>query len=165
IGREEVGVQQYECPKCATGGAEPIRPVDDEIDLATYPGGDELVDRGVDGRVLATDTRTSHESCEVEVPRREGERGCHGGQYVHGERDDEQLLAAEPVGELTEEQGTEAGSDDVDRGRRADLAGAELDSTPILGEAGGDAADHRDFETVENPHAAQADDADRKSAA
>ena len=38
---------------------------------------------------------------------------------VHAERDHEQLLAAEPVGEPAEEQRAQAGAGDVDRGAEA----------------------------------------------
>ena len=60
-----------------------------------------------------------------EVPRgvhREGRE--HGGDRVDAERDQEQLLPAEPVGELAEEQGADARAGDVRRSGDADLEAA-----------------------------------------
>ena len=57
-----------------------------------------------------------------EVPRGvHRERRQHGGDRVDAERDQEQLLPAEPVGELAEEQGADAGAGDVDGAGEADV--------------------------------------------
>jgi hypothetical protein len=52
---EEVLVEQDHRQDRAAGGAQPERPVDDQIDPTADPGRDELVDGGVDGGVLAPD--------------------------------------------------------------------------------------------------------------
>src|SRR5699024_8224682 len=48
--------------------------------------------------------------------------------------------------------------EDVDRAGGADVGGAHLDAAAVFGQACGDVADHRDFETVEDPYAAETDD-------
>ncbi len=52
-----------------------------------------------------------------------GGRDCRG--EVDGERDREEPLPAEAVGELAEDEGADAGAGHVDRGSRADRARAE----------------------------------------
>src|SRR5699024_5223891 len=116
--------------------------------------GDEFVDRGVDRRVLAADTGTGEEPGEEEVPGCERECRRHSGDQVETQGDDEQLLPAEPVGELAEEERPQAGADDVDRPGQADLCRADVQTGPVLGEPGSDTADHRDLETVEDPDTA-----------
>jgi hypothetical protein len=122
------------------------------------PRRDEFVDRGIDCCVLATNTGPGEEACDEEVPRREGERGRDGGYQVDREREYEELLAPEPVGELAEEQGAQACASDVDGGGDADLGGTEFDAAAVLGQARCDIADHCDFEAVEDPDAAQSND-------
>ena len=57
-----------------------------------------------------------------------GERGGDRGDEVDRERDHEQLLAADAVGQVAEEQRAQTGAGDVDRGGAADLALGELDA-------------------------------------
>ena len=50
------------------------------------------------------------------------------GDQVDAERDREQLLAAEPVGQVAEDQGPEDRADEVGRPEQPDLAGREVPS-------------------------------------
>ena len=104
------------------------------------------------------DTGPGEEPGEVEVPGSERERGRHRGDDVDEQGQQEQLLAAEAVGELTEEQRTQARSGDVDRCGDPDLAGVELDAAALFDQPRGHRADHRDLEAVEDPDGAQPDD-------
>src|SRR5829696_458719 len=76
----------------------------------------------VDGRVLPADAGPGEEPAGVEPERVHRERGQHRRHQVQDEGDDEQLLAAEPVGQVAEEQRPQAGPEDVDGGGQADLA-------------------------------------------
>src|SRR5699024_2626015 len=119
---------------------------------------DEFVDRGVDRRILSADAGTGEEADEEEVPGGEGERCGHRGHQVEDQSDDEQLAAPEAVGELAEDDRADAGTEDVDRAGGADVGGTHLDAAAVFGQACGDVADHRDFEAVEDPYAAETDD-------
>ena len=135
VGGEQRGVEQDDRGERAAGGPDPVAAVDDQVDAPAHAGGDQLVDRRVDRRVLAADAGAGEESCRVEVPGGEGEGGRHGGGDVDAERDQEELLAPEAVGELAEEERAEAGAADVEGGGGADLAGVEGDAAAVFGEA------------------------------
>jgi hypothetical protein len=157
IDREEAGVEQRERQRGARGGPEPVGPIDGEIDPPARPGGDELVDGRVDRRVLAADSQAGE---RPEDPERRGaprERGRDRRDEVHGERDDEELLAPEAIGEIAEADRSDRGADDVARAAEGDLEGAEPQRLLVL-QAARDGADDRDLDAVENPHGAQAED-------
>ena len=141
----------------AGGGAEPEGAVDREVDPAARARGDQLVDRGVDRRVLAADAQAGEEAEDPEGGGAPRERGRDRGDQVDGERDHEQLLAPEAVGELAEEERPDGGAGDVARAAEGDLEGAEPERLLVL-QAAGDRADDRDLEAVEDPDGAQPDD-------
>ena len=155
--RQEAGVEQENRRRRAERGADPVGAVDDQVDATANARGDQLVDRGVDRGILAADPGAGEEPSGVEVPGAEGARGRGGGEDVDGERDQEQLLASEAVGQLAEDERPDAGAGDVDRRRRPDLAGRQLDPAALLGQTGGDRPDDRHLETVEDPDGAQPD--------
>ena len=76
---------------------------------------------------------------------------------VDRQRHHEELLAAEPVGEVAEEQRAQAGAGDVDAGRDTDLALGDRDAAALLGQPAGDRADDRHLEPVEDPDGAEPD--------
>ncbi len=155
---EDVGVQHHDGQQRAADRAEPVAAVDDEVDPAAVLGRDQLVDRRVDGRVLAADAEAGEEAEEEEPPGLEGERGQRGRREVDHQRRHEQLLAAVAVGQPAEEQGAGAGSRHVQGGGEAgDLRGADVETAALLGDAAGDVADDRDLQAVQDPDGAQAD--------
>src|SRR5690606_6036083 len=119
----------------------------------------QLVDGGVDGRVLAADAEAGEEAEEEEPPGVEGDRGEGGGAEVDREGDHEELLAAPDVGQPAPEEGARAGAGDVEGGGDAgDLAGGDGQSAAGFGQAARDVADDRDLQAVEDPHGAETDD-------
>ena len=125
---------------------------------AAVPARDQLVDRGVDRRVLAADAESGQEPEQEEPPRREGQRGQRRREQVDAQGDHEQLLAAEPVGEPAEEQRAHAGPSDIDRGAEAgDLGLGDVQPAARLADLPGDVADDGDFQAVEDPDGAEAD--------
>jgi hypothetical protein len=65
------------------------------------------------------------------------------------------------VGQVTEQQRTQAGAADVRRGRPAgDLAGRDVQAAARLRQPARDAADDGDLEAIEDPYGAEADDDD-----
>ena len=120
---------------------------------------DQLVDGGVDGRVLAADAEAGEEAEEEEPPGGEGERGHRGRGQIDREGDQEELLAAEPVGEPAEEQRARAGARPR-RGRRprpVTWRVGDRQSAAVLGQPAGDVADDGDLEAVQDPDGAEAD--------
>src|SRR5882724_10607612 len=82
-----------------------------------------------------------------------------GGHQIGGQGDHEQLLAAEPVGEPAEEQGTETRAQDVDGGAKPGHLGlGDVDPAARLRQLPGDVADDRDFEAVEYPDGTEPND-------
>jgi hypothetical protein len=158
VRREDRGVEQRHREQRADRGADPVGAVDHQVDAAAHPGRDQLVDRRVDRRVLAADPHPGEEAASEEVPGGPGEAGGDGGEDVEAEGDEEELLAAEAVGELAEEEGADAGAGDIAGGGAADLGGVEGDPRPAFGEPVADRADDRHLEPVEDPDGTEADD-------
>src|SRR5690606_34349944 len=159
VGREDRRVERDDRQQGPADRAQPVAAVDEQAHAPPVVGGDQLVDGGVDGRVLAPDAEAGQEAEEEEPPGVEGERGQGGGAQVDREGDHEEFLAAPQVGEAAPEQGAGTGSGDVQGGGDAgDLAGGDGQAAAGLGQAGGDVADDGDLEAVEDPHRAEADD-------
>lgn len=121
-------------------------------------GRDQLIDGGVDRRVLPADAETGEEPAQEEVPGHGGERGGHRGHQVDRQREHEELLAAAAVRQLTEQQGAEAGTGDVECAGRPDVGGTHADPAARLGQPRGHGSHDRDLEAVQNPDRAEADD-------
>jgi hypothetical protein len=144
-------------------GAAPVGPVHRDVDATAVLRRDELVDRRVDGGVLATDAHTGDEPGGVEVVdpalalagRQRGEQPA--GQ-VDAEGDHEQVLATPLVGQSAEEQRTGDLAQQVDGadGER-DRAGREAQCTGLADDVR-DVAGDGDLEPVEHPGDAKSDD-------
>ncbi|GHB08553.1 hypothetical protein GCM10010346_34660 [Streptomyces chryseus] len=90
---------------------------------------------------------------------RQAERRGRRRREMDRQRDHEQLLAAVEVGEPAEKERTHACSGDIQGSSpRGHLSGGDVDAAAFFGEAAHDVADDGHFETVEDPHRAQADD-------
>ena len=79
-----------------------------------YLDGDQLVDRGVDRGVLAADAQPGDEPEQPQEPHRRRETGDAAADQVDRQREDEQLLAAQSVGQPAEEQRADDLADEVD---------------------------------------------------
>ncbi len=135
---------------------QPIRAVDQKVDGAPDPGRDQLVDGRVDGRVLPADPHAGQEPEDEEHPGVLGRRRQDGGHQVKAQGDQEKPATAEAVGEVPEEEGTNAGAGHIDAGGVADLGRGDGDAAPRLGERAPDGTDDGDLEPVEDPDGAQA---------
>ena len=105
--------------------ADPERAVDHEVGPAAHARRDQLLDGGIDRRVFAADARAGDEAEEQEAPQIPRERGRGGRQQVDGERDEEQLLAPEPVGEPAEEDRAQHRAGEIRAARKPDIGIAE----------------------------------------
>jgi hypothetical protein len=124
---------------------------------STIAAGDQLVDRRVDRRVLASDAHASEEAADEEVPGGERERGRHGRDQVQQQRHHKQPLASVSIGELSKHEGADARPRDVDRGRRTDVGCIHVDAAAALGQSRRDRADDRHLEPVKDPHGSEPD--------
>src|SRR5690606_22365743 len=96
--------EQDERAEGAERGAEPVRAVDREVGATADTRGQELVDRGVDGGVLAADARARDRAEEDEHPEARRERRQEGRPEIDGERDEEELLPPQLVRQPPEDE-------------------------------------------------------------
>src|SRR5262249_10355723 len=104
------------------------------------------------------------EAEQHEAPYVPGEGRSDSGEEVDREGDEEELLAAEPVGQPAEEQRPQHSAGEIGAGGEADIRVAELEGGTFL-ERAGDGAGHRYLEAVEDPGDAEGDDDERVEAA
>jgi len=97
------------------GRAEPPAAVDRQGHAAAHARGNQLVDGRVDRRVLAADPGAREDPKSREAPEVPGEPRRDGEHEVDAEGHHEQLLASDPVREVTEEQRTADGAEQVPR--------------------------------------------------
>jgi len=143
-------IEQQDGAQCAHGRADPEAAVDDEIGPSANSGGDELLDGRVDRGIFPADARAGEKAEQREareIPRKGGGRGR---KKVHRERDEEQLLASEPIGQPAEEQRADHGASKIGAGGETDIGIAELKDWARL-QCACDRAGERHFEPVEYP--------------
>ncbi|CAL2065305.1 protein of unknown function [Streptomyces murinus] len=158
VHRQQAGVQRHDGQQRTAHRAQPEAAVDDQVDTAAVVGRDQLVDRGVDRRVLAADAEAGQEAEEEEPPGLPGDRGQGRRHQIHRQGDHEQLLTAVTVGQPAPEQRAHARARDVQRGGRArDLTGCDRQTAARFGQPAGDVADDRDLQAVQDPYGAEAD--------
>ena len=97
---------------------------------------------------------------EGEAPEVPGKRRGGGGHEVDAERDVEQPLAAEPVGQPAEEGGAEHRAGQIGAARKPDLGGRQPQRRALL-QGAGQRAGERDLEAIEDPGDAERDDDER----
>jgi hypothetical protein len=155
--RKASRVQEHDRDRGAERRADPETAVDGEIGAAAIARRDQLLDRRVDRRIFTADAGAGEEAEDDEareIPRR---RRRGGGHEIDGERDEKQLLAAEPVGQPAEEQRTEHGARQIGAARDAHLDGGEMQDRALRQRAR-EGAGERHLEAVENPGDAERDD-------
>jgi hypothetical protein len=150
--REVVGVQEEAAGDGTDGGTTPVGAVDGDVDTAAVSRRDDLVDRGVDRRVLAADAGTGDEAEDVEEPRCERETGDPGADEVDDERDDEEVLPAQVVGQPSEEQGAADLPEEVERRGKAHFGRSHAE-----GRRESVRGDDLHLETVQDPRETEAD--------
>ena len=150
---DAAGVEQPEAGAGAEQRTGPVGAVDGDVDPAAVLGGDQLVDGAVDRGVLAADAQPGDEAPDVEEPGRPGEARHTTADEVDRQRDDEQLLAAQPVGQPSERQRADDLPDEIDGAGQTDLEGRHAQA---LLEAR--RRDELDLQPVEDPGDPQPDD-------
>ena len=149
-------VQEDERDERAEDRAGPVAAVDPDVDTAAILRGHHLVDRGVDGRVLAADSHARDEPRPVEVDEpqpaavvhRERRKPC--AEEVQEERDDEEPLPPELIRHPPEDERTHDLADEVHRRDQPDLGRGHVERVGLDEDTGHGARD-RDLEAVEDP--------------
>src|SRR5262245_57010538 len=96
---EQRWIEQQDRATRADRSAEPEASVDDEIGVAPVTCRHEFLNGRSDRRVLTADACPGKEAEQRKAVKVPGERRGCGGNQIEGERDGEELLASEPVGE------------------------------------------------------------------
>jgi hypothetical protein len=151
---EHARIQQHQAQHRAQAGPNPEAAVDREVHPSAHAGRDQLVDGGVDGRVLAADADAGDEAAQREAGEAGAERGGHRGRHVDQQREQEQALAPEPVGHASERQRAQHGACHVHRARPAHLPGGERQRVVALEDAA-DRSDQRHLQAIQHPGHAQ----------
>ena len=164
IDGKQVGIEQRDRGERADGGADPIGAVDIEIDTATQTRRDQLIDGRIDGRIFAADPRPGDEAKDDEAPQIPRERREQHADQIDTERDEEQPLSPEAVGEIAEKQRAGHRAGQIEGCDEADLGAGEMQRLRLLKHAA-DGAFQGDLETIEDPGHAERDDDHRVEAA
>src|SRR5215212_3373338 len=129
---------------------QPKTAVDDEVGPAPHARRDELLDRRVDGRVLAPDAGPGEEPEEAEAPEVPGEGGGGGRRKVNEKRDKEEFFTPETIRQPAEEDGAEHCAGQVGAAGEPDVRVAEAERRAFF-ERTGERARKRHLQSVQNP--------------
>ena len=149
-GANHARIEQRDRHERAERRADPEAAVDHQVEPSAIAGGDQFLDGRVDRGIFPADSRAGQKAEDEErrpVPRRAGQR--RGGQ-VDGDGHEEQLLAAQPVGQPAEDQGAEDRAGEVGAGGEADPGIGKAQRRARL-QRPGDRPCERHLEPVENP--------------
>ena len=136
VGRQQRGIEQHDRARRADRGADPEAAVDDEVGPAAIARRHEFLDGRVDGGVFAADAGAGEEAKQREAPQVPGQRGRRGGDEIDRERDEEQPLAPEPVGEPAEEQRAQHRAGEIGAAGEPDVGVGEVELRAFLQRAG-----------------------------
>jgi hypothetical protein len=117
----------------------------------------QLLDGGVDRGVFPTDAGAGQHPEQRERPEIPRQAAGDGGDQINQHRQREQFLAAEPVGEPAEEQRAGDGTDQIEAGGGADLAGGQVQCGAVRQRAG-QGADDGHLQPVQDPGDPQGED-------
>ncbi len=150
VRRKQRGIEQHDGTQCADRGTDPEAAVDDEIGPAAIPRRHQFLNGRVDRSVFAADAGAGEETKQRvarDIPRQRG-RGC--GREIQRERDEEQLLAADPVGEPAEAERAEHCAGEIGAAGKPDIGVGEAHRGTVL-ERARQRTRERHFKPVENP--------------
>ena len=156
VGRQQRRIEQHDRSPGAERCADPEAAVDDEVGPAAIARRHQFLDGRIDGGIFAADARSGEEAKYAKARDAPRQRGRGGGDEVDRERDEEQLLAPEPVREPAEIERAKHRADKIGAAGEADLGIAEMEHGARL-ERARHGAGERHFEPVENPGDAEAD--------
>ncbi len=154
---QQVGIEHHQRSRRAERGADPEAAVDDEIGPAAVARRHQLLNGRIDGGVFAADAGAGEEAKQREARQIPRQRGRRGGEEIDRERDEEQPLAPEPIGEPAEEQRAQHGAGEIGAARKPDVGVGETKLRALL-QRRRDGAGERHLEAVEDPRDSERDD-------
>src|SRR6266699_3174212 len=157
VHREEVWVEQHHRQGGADRCADPPAAIDREIHMATNSRRDELINSGVNGRILPADSRACQEAADGEPDEVGGEGRGYCSEKVDGQGNHEELFTPIHVGKAGKEQSAQDGAKQVSGAGGRDLHVREVQGLRLL-EHSRDRTDDSDLKSIENPGDAQRDD-------
>ena len=143
-------IEHHQRAERAHGRADPEAAVDDEIGPAAHTRRDQLLDGGIDRGIFAADAGAGDEAKQREAEDIPGGGGGRGGGEIDRQRDEEQRLAAEPVGEPAEEERAEHRAGQIGAAGEPDVGVGEAQGGTVLQRAR-QAAGERHLQPVQDP--------------
>src|SRR6202042_577377 len=110
----------------------PEAAVNDEVGPSAIPRGHQFLNRRIDRGVFATDTCAREKSKQRVARNAPGQRGRRRRGEVDRQRDEEQFLAPDPVGEPAETEGAENGARQIRTVGKPDIEIGELEPWTLL---------------------------------
>ena len=152
-----LGLSRDQRSGCAEHRAGPVGSVDGDVGTATVARWDQLVDGGVDRRVLTADAGAGDEAEDHHEPESRREAADAAGHQVSDQCRQEDLLAADLVSEPGEDQGADDLAQKVDRGQESNLGGGQVQRA-LVRQHGAGGVDDLNLQTVEDPGRPEARD-------
>ena len=150
IGADQRRIEQHDGADRAERGPDPEAAVDDEIGPAAIARRHQFLDRRIDRGVFAADPRAGEEPEQRVASDTPRQRGCGGRREIDRERDEEQFLAPDPVGQPAEAERAEHGAGEIGAVGKSDIEIRKMQRRAFLQRAG-QRAGQRDFQPIQNP--------------
>src|SRR5256714_1575042 len=154
---EEMWVEQHHRQGSADRRTDPPAAIDREIHVATNSRWDELINSGVNCRILPTDSRARQEAADGEPDEVGGQGRGYCSAKVDGQGNHKELFTPIHVGKAGKEQSAQDGAKQVNGAGGSDLHVREVQRLRLL-EHGRDRTDDSDLKSIKNPGDAQRDD-------
>ena len=131
LGRQNARIQHEQGSGRADRGADPETAVDHEVGEAALAGGNQLLDGGVDGGVLAADPGTREKAEQRKGPEAERSAGREGRGHVDQHGEAKQAFAPEHVCQIAEQQRAGDGASEIGGGSLSDLRGCQAEDRTL----------------------------------
>ena len=150
IGREQLGIEQHDGGDRAHRRANPETAVDHEIGPAAIARRHQFLDRRIDRGIFAADAGAGQEAKQRITCHAPGQRRRRGRREIERQRDEEQFLAPDPVGQPAKAERAEHGAGEIGAVGKPDIEIRKLQRRAFLQRARQRAC-QRDLQPVEDP--------------
>ena len=150
IGADQRRIEQNDRADRAHRRADPEAAVDHEIGPSAIARRHQFLNRRIDRGVFAADAGAGEKSKQRVARDIPGQRGRGGRGEIERQRDEEQLLAPDPVGEPAEPERAEHGAGEIGAVGKSDVEIGEMQRRTFLQRAG-QRAGQRDLQPIQNP--------------
>ena len=143
-------IEQHDRADRADRRADPEAAVDDEIGPSAIARRHQFLDRRIDRGVFAADAGAGEKSKQRVARDAPGQRGRRGRGEIERQRDEEQFLAPDPVGQPAEAERAEHGAGKIGAVGKSDIEIGEMQRRTFL-QRPGQRAGQRDLQPIQNP--------------